>query len=748
MARLTQFVFALCLATTAVAQEKTPTLADLLPADSPVYLDFKTPTPEEMAQLAYYKCMQNPALRKVLEGGAAKDGQLTAVEMPLGPGRFSMHVDVGDSQYPLSFTYEDKKGRRKIQIENYIGLALAGFRDSQEMPLDLVLAIRTRGDAAEALTTIKRIGAAAMAGHALADVDETMGLVYKEVEYRERKYTQATMGPLSIYAAAVGRMVVVTVDEGRIRDILDRHLDGAADALSRDARHKRALKADTEGTRTISLAVHVDRLVAAAERMYGVKNLKNFRAGMTALGLDNLETLALSSRVDGAGFTSDMSLLFSSPARKGIAELFAPGEPASFDALEFAPKESLYATAGRFDAGTIWKILSMLPNTNLDRLEDRFKLQHGFDLRADLLDQLGPEGGFIVASNHGLLPDIGIVCKTKNAEKVQASLTKLVENQPWPEGIGPRHVKFGNVKAVVVPMMHHKIGIVPLAPTFGVVDGQLLITPFPLTFQRFLAVQQGRRPSLEQNRDYARLRQRVPEDALSLSYMDVKRLLAIVYDTFMPIVQCLPQAEGSTHIYQLPDVGLFTQYLYGSIGWRTADERGSHWGSHGAVDTTTITFAYMAAAAGVLLSVRGEAARMHETVREVQTIQAVDRAIPLTQALQCRNNLYLLRGEIRRYLRAHGHLPFALDVIKERAKWIPPATFTVPGTDKEYVYLGPRDDSVVLLYGHPNGQDVQISVLMKDLKYRRVSAEALENLKKRKRPRKPLPPRENPDKPR
>ena len=104
----------------------------------------------------------------------------------------------------------------------------------------------------------------------------------------------------------------------------------------------------------------------------------------------------------------------------------------------------------------------------------------------------------------------------------------------------------------------------------------------------------------------------------------------------------------------------------------------------------------------------------------------------------------MLRAQLRRYKKAHGHLPPTLDVIKERAKWMPPATFTVPGTEKEYVYLGPppQDDSVLLLYGYPNGQDGQISVLMKDLQYRRVSAEALEKLKKKKLRRR----RENPDK--
>ena len=229
--------------------------------------------------------------------------------------------------------------------------------------------------------------------------------------------------------------------------------------------------------------------------------------------------------------------------------------------------------------------------------------------------------------------------------------------------------------------------------------------------------------------------------------MDVRRLLAVFYDTFMPILQCMPQAEGSTYIYQLPDVGLFTQYLYGSIGWRTASERGSHWGSHGSIDTTTLTFAYVAAAAGVFLFARGEAVQMHEAVQEVDVMRGgpEDKAVPvMPQALQCRNNLILLRAQLRRYKKAHGHLPPTLDVIKERAKWMPPATFTVPGTEKKYVYLGPQDDSVLLLYGYPNGQDGQISVLMKDLQYRRVSADLLEKLKKKKR--KSPPRREKPDK--
>ncbi|MEE8105881.1 MAG: hypothetical protein V3T86_10135, partial [Planctomycetota bacterium] len=597
-------------------------------------------------------------------------------------------------------------------------------------------ALRVKGQATEALEMIKRLGAAAaleMKQERLGDVDEMMKTLYAEVAYRDHAYTIARIGRVALYAAAIDRMVVLATSQERIEDLWDRHIDkDKLDTLAKSKRHEGSLYS-TGGTRTTTMVVQVDTLLASAETVFG-EEVAQVRQGMRAFGLDSLKTIALAAAVNGDGFGSRLSLLFDGE-RTGIAKLFGPAERPGFTALDFAPKNCIFASAGRFNPELLWDVFGSLPMAaqKTQNAERFIKAKLGIDLRADLLGQMGPEGGFVIGRNHGLIPDLGLICKVKDGERLERALVKIISSAPWPKGAGMKDASIGGVKAHVVPLWHPgNNGIpltIPLAPTFGIVDGHLLITPFPLSFQRFVAVKQGRKPSLRANRDFGALRQRVPENALAVSYTDVKRLMATLYDTLMPIVQCMPQQAGATQVFELPEVDTLTQHLYGSISWRYADERGVHWQSHGALDTTTILIAQTAALGGVAAAFW--AGRTPEIAPPVQ-VAVSDHA---NIAQQCEGNLQLMRILLRRYRREHGKLPDGLDEVKKSRGMLPPTIFSVPGTDKEYAYLGMDSEGAVLIHGFANGADGKISVLLKNLKCDRVTAQALEDLKARRRPR-------------
>jgi hypothetical protein len=340
--------------------------------------------------------------------------------------------------------------------------------------------------------------------------------------------------------------------------------------------------------------------------------------------------------------------------------------------------------------------------------------QTGVVIFEDILKRIGPEAAFIVSLNHGLIPDVGFVCESDDAKRIERSTLKMLSKVPWKRGTGIERTRLGGVDAHVVKIFHPRMSDVPIAPTFGVVDGHFLATLYPISFQRFVATKRRERKSIESNRDYAALRSRVPADALSLSYLDVRRGVEIAYDTMMPVLQAMPQTEGGMPIYEFPEAGVFTKHLYGRIAWRVADERGMHWYSHSSTDVGSILMGFAAATGGVVaLTIRRD-----EMVKSRPPPQVVGGK--QSEVYLCEANVRRIRTQLRPYLRSGKPFAASLDQIKSR--WLDRKTMTVPGSGgKRYTYYGPDGRNGILLAGAPNGPDGQVCILTTNLRVARIS---------------------------
>jgi hypothetical protein len=347
----------------------------------------------------------------------------------------------------------------------------------------------------------------------------------------------------------------------------------------------------------------------------------------------------------------------------------------------------------------------------------------GLKLREDVFELIGPEAAVIVAPNKGLIPDVALVLESPDAARLEKALLSMLARVPWPAGTGVKGFKVGDVSVHTVPLGHRKLAQFPISPTFGIVNGRLLVTTYPLSFQRFLSVQQGRRPNLAQNRDYASLRDRVPEGAASLSYLDLKRLFEVLYDTGIPLLQSLADQPGPSPLYEFPEVEVFTKHLFGRIAWTTSDEDGLKWSSYSALDTSGFWLGSLGAGAGLWVSTQ----RYTEAKRARPPPPRLHRGDGDREMRTCRYRVRLLRARMRLYQGQHGRLPKSLDELK--AEHVKPETFLVPGsgeTKKPYVYLGPAGKGGVLLHGYPNGKDEAICVLMlENLEIKRLSADQL-----------------------
>jgi hypothetical protein len=449
------------------------------------------------------------------------------------------------------------------------------------------------------------------------------------------------------------------------------------------------------------------------------------RGALAQLGLDSVRSVSAVARVDGSGITSTLSVLTEGELR-GVARLFKGGKPASFGCLDFAPRETLYVACSNFDARSLFDIFMEAGGVAVAAgLPGMMERKFDVKLREDLLDLLGPEAAIVIARSQGLIPDVGIVFESKDPERLNAAIIKMTRAIPWPAGMELQEATIQGTPVHVVPLGHPRLAQIPIAPTFGVVDGRLLIAPYPLSFQRFAAVKRGERPGLKANRDYAKLRERVPENALGISYMDLPALTAWAYDTLVPVIQSLPQQQaGPSPFFDLPDVTLITRHLYGRIGWRVADERGMHWISHSPVDMSGFALAGMVAAGTVVYFV--ESSKAVGKIPEPILARPPEASLRDREARTCQYNVRLLRARIRLYAQKHdGRFPKALDELK--APHVSPRTFVAPGANRPYAYCGPEGCNGVLLHGHPNGKDGKICVLTTDLEMERISAEELKS---------------------
>ena len=704
----------LILAAPAALAAPEKSFAELLPADTLAFFEMAPLTAAEQERAVAFKALQEPELRRVLDRMLSEQGNFSKVAVPMGRSTLRARLDVRDSGLGFEIQLEDGKRSDKLRVRGHLAVAWVGLarrpRGNDVVP-DLVVALGVENDLAEARRLVEAgLGMIDEGGRDLPR-GKRDGTVL-EWTHRDHRCSSVRLGDTPIHIGEVGRRLVITTLRKRLVDVIDRAATGASDSLAASRLHQETLRRATgSGTITTLLEVNVRALYSAFNGL-GTPEAARIVSMAKLVGLEGLEGFTSVTRADAGGVAGTTSVLLSG-RRVGIARLFEKAPPAKLGCLEFAPKDTLYVAAGRCDAKGIFKALAETAQGMVMGIAMGVQQRTGVNLLTDVVEHMGPEAALIVALNGGLIPDAGIVLESGDPAKLQNALLRMLASAQWQKGTGVERTRIGGVDVHVVKLMPPDLGGPPIAPTFGVVDGHLLVTLFPISFQRFLATKRGERPSIEANPDYAALRARVPDDALSLSYLDVRRGVAIAYDTVMPILQAMPQQEGGMPVYEFPEASIFTKHLYGRIAWRVADDRGMHWHSHSSTDVGAILFGLGAAGGSLFMftagdSVNGSVAAGNEAPPPQVAVLVTDKQVEVDE---CTANLRRFRNRLRALQRSNEPFPKSLEEL--RGRWIDARTLIVPGTDgKRYRYLGPEGKNGVLIVGAPNGPDGHVCVLV------------------------------------
>jgi Protein of unknown function (DUF1559) len=249
---------------------------------------------------------------------------------------------------------------------------------------------------------------------------------------------------------------------------------------------------------------------------------------MQLLGLDEVAAFESASGFDGEGMLDRLSIVMKGPPR-GLLKLLT--QPISKTSLEKLPSDTLFAVACSLDLNAaldeflaVMQVLSPSDAENIERGLEQSTIQLGFDVREQLIAQLGPTWTLYNGAGDGL--GFGTVLKAdvKDESQLNDAFVELVglmrgrgANDPRAPRIERNRYKDSTIYSFVSTEL-------PFQPSWAIADGELLVTLFPQTLKPIISGFPA-----DKRLDVARY---VTDEApiCSFSYLDVQRQYELIYN--------------------------------------------------------------------------------------------------------------------------------------------------------------------------------------------------------------------------
>lgn len=334
------------------------------------------------------------------------------------------------------------------------------------------------------------------------------------------------------------------------------------------------------------------------------------------LGLDTIGPAVITAGFDGQRWRTQLHLAAPAP-RRGLASLLdAPALTA--DDLGQPPLDSPWMTALSFDTNLLMDLLRDTANAmgpdQADTFEEGLATASGLvgvDVENQLIRGLGAAWSLYLdpdAAGTSLL-SLTLVNRLVDPEGVERGLrsVQMFGNLAMLQGMADEDFKIQIHTQNYDGVDLHTLGTPLLAPTWAVVNGQLIAGLTPHTV--LAAIDRLDQPnSLAQQDDFAALRETIGTRRLtSVTWVDLRRTAATSYQSFLTL-ESLVTGGGSMFTGQpmpmiLPPLGRLKPYLEPAhaIGW--VDDAGWHYDSHSPFPGATLLApqsSSLGGAAGVL----------------------------------------------------------------------------------------------------------------------------------------------------
>ncbi len=421
--------------------------------------------------------------------------------------------------------------------------------------------------------------------------------------------------PTKLYVAKAAGHIVLSFDEttaGAIVSALSGKSSGSA--LGSDANYSALAKSARRPGEVASFYANLGALFASLDPVLPPQA----KAAIDALGMNGLQSIMMSSSIEGRGFV-DVSAVHTSGEPKGIVKAFS-GSPIDSAVVDSIPKDVVSFSVFSFDAGcvwnTLWDTIRAVDASKEKEARDmlaQFESQVGVKLKEDVIDQIGSRVVIYQRPQQPgqMIPDIVFQMQVKGAEKLGVSMEKLTKLAP---NLALKNVKIAENTYYYLDLS----AIFPLPffqPSYAFVGDSLVFSP---TLQSLKSVVNSRKSptfeSVRANEEFKSFLAKIPQSVTSLSYTDVKKSFGGGYDQIRQMLPLLAMQFGSempVDLALLPTSDAFTRHLYGSYSY--SEQKGAD-GTTVAVGPMSTLFLIgvfaVAGAAGALIMGRARSAQV------------------------------------------------------------------------------------------------------------------------------------------
>ncbi|MHC4549639.1 MAG: hypothetical protein ACYTEZ_12780 [Planctomycetota bacterium] len=533
------------------------------------------------------------------------------------------------------------------------GFAVVDAYFETRFELDLVLALEFRQGAEKAAKIVRALRQAA---------ETFLGVGFQEIQLREQPVWQGQFAGREAFVWMQGPRLLVTTTRGRMEQLLHA-LDAGHPRPLRDAPRFAKVRTRMGADRHVCFGyADVPRIYAratgAAAQFLRGDELAQVHTLWNTLGLDALEGVGVADIPSGTGFRTELALTLKE--RRGVFALFPQGKP-SHRFARHAPANALLYWAERVDLEVFWDGVLRLAEGfgargKVEAATAQLNERLGIDLRRDLAAALGTDwAGYLGAPPEGgLIPDYAIFVTVRDRPRLEQALDTLVARlQPLAAEHGvsvrPGEAHFRGVR-IRFAELSERGDPIPVAPSWAFVDDFCVLALYPQTVKHALLEKR----SMQGNEEFRALQRRVPDSAMSVSYLDTKGLVAWLYNTGVPLLQLLQGALNQElqpygvrlNLQDLPPAEVVTRHLGGAVFYTAVEEDCIRIGCVSPFGAPIVVVPVMAVGVAATLVEKGE--------REARRQQA-RRAQRLAEAARARAQLKKLRAQQEK-LRAQNRM--------------------------------------------------------------------------------------------
>ena len=486
----------------------------------------------------------------------------------------------GAANAPLGIIGLSMEDLRGIRIRRG-GLAVvdASFGDDG-LRLDLVLYAEFRQGADKARKVLQ----------ALRQAAQTFAAVpFEEIRIHDKPVWRAQVKAFEVFSWMEGSRLLVTTQRARMEQMLRALAGGQPQSLRTSPRYGKIRTRMGAGRFACLLYADARQIVARAKqiatRFGGAREVAEFETVSRKLGLNTIESVAMADIPSGTGFRTECAVTFQE--RRGVFALMQPGRPDDRFA-RYAPVHCLFYGAERFDLGAGFDTLLALMEAfgvhrEMDAAVQRASATLGVDLQEDFAAALGTEwAGYLARPPEGgLIPDYVLFVTVRDRARLDKALETIAARLPaltGPNGVvvRPNEAHFRGVRIRFLELSQHNGDPIPVAPAWALTDDFLVIALVPQTIKHALTEKR----SLQGSDDFRTLLRRIPQSAVSHTYVDMKGAVAWIYNTAVPVLQVLqgtlneqlgrmsdamPMGRMQMNFQDLPPAEVLTRHLGGAM---------------------------------------------------------------------------------------------------------------------------------------------------------------------------------------